>query len=159
MEAMACANPDVHHPLPPPPPAANHYRDHPGSKWYIYKLDQHISRLTLKDKSGNEVAAKYLRMGLHLGEPMLIGTMSYDWPVHSQPLHALPFHTPAPSHLILPSFRTLQHPFDPHIERALNALGDLGVQAEVYRLRRIVHCQQEALHCHYALEEEDHQLA
>ena len=158
MEVVACANPDIHHPLPPPPPGGNHYRDHPGPEWYPYKLDQHISYLTLKDKSGNEVAAKYLHMGLHQGEPMLLGTMGYDRPVHSQPLHALPFQAPSPSCLILPSFQTLTHPFDPHIERALNAMGDLGIQAEVYRLRRIVHRQQEALHRRYVLQEEDRQL-
>ena len=112
-EAVASADPEVHYHLPP---GGNHYRDHLGPEWYPYKPDQHISCLTLKDKSGNEVAAKYLHMGLHLGEPMLMGTMGYNRPVHSQPLHALPFHAPAPSRLILPSFRTLQHPFDPCIE-------------------------------------------
>ena len=81
--------------------------------------------------------------------------MGYDRPVHSEPLHALPFQAPAPSRLILPSFQTLAHPFDLRIERALNALGDLGVQAEVYRLRRLVHRQQEVLHRRYALQEED----
>ena len=56
-EAVASADPEVCYHLPP---GGNHYRDHLGPEWYPYKPDQHVSCLTLKDKSENEVAAKYL---------------------------------------------------------------------------------------------------
>src|SRR5579863_4671096 len=83
-----------------------------------------------------------------------MSTMGYGQPVHSESLHALPFSAPAPAHFHLPSFNLLQNPFDPCTERALDGLGDLGVQAEVYRLHRVAYQWMEVLHRHVALQEE-----
>src|SRR5579863_6059249 len=131
-------------PLPttPAPPGVdyyccNHYRDHPGPEWYPYRPEQHISWLIMPDEEGRQVEAKYLSVRVVQGEPTIMGTMGYGQPVHSESLHALPFAAPAPAHFHIPSFNILQNPFDPRTERALDGLGDLGVQAEVYRLRRV----------------------
>src|SRR5579863_3065987 len=86
-----------------------------------------------------------------------MGMMGYGQPVHSRPLYMLPFHAPALSHFHLPSFNLLQNPFDPCTERALDGLGDLGMQAEVYRLRCVAHQQLEVLHRCIALQEETRQ--
>ena len=51
----------------------------------------------------------------------------------------------------------MQNPFDPRTERALDGLGDLGVQAEVYRLRRVAHQRLEVLHRCVALQKETRQ--
>src|SRR5579863_8998470 len=133
-------------PLPttPAPPGVDyyrrhHYRDHPGPEWYPCRPDQHFSRLTIPDEKGRQVEAKYLSVRVVQGEPTIMGTMGYGQPVHSESLHALPFAAPAPAHFHIPSFSILQNPFDPRTERALDGLGDLGVQAEVYRLRRVAH--------------------
>ena len=98
--------------------------------------------------------AKYLSVWVIQGEPIIMGTMGYGQPVHSRPLHALPFSAPAPAHFHLPSFNLLQNPFDPRMERALDGLRDLGVQAEVYRLRRVAHQRLEVLHRRVPLQEE-----
>src|SRR5579863_239313 len=135
----------------------NHYRDHPGPEWYPYRPDQHFSQLTIPDKKGRQVEAKYLSVRVVQGEPTIMGTMGYGQPVHSESLHALPFAAPAPAHFHLPSFNLLQNPFDPRTERALDGLGDLGVQAEVYRLRRVAHQRLEVLHRRVALQEETRQ--
>jgi len=103
------------------------------------------------------VEAKYLSVRVVQGEPTIMGTMGYGQPVHSESLHALPFAAPAPAHFHLPSFNLLQNPFDPRTERALDGLGDLGVQAEVYRLRRVAHQRLEVLHRRVALQEETRQ--
>src|SRR5579863_9609699 len=151
-------------PLPttPAPPGVdyyrrNHYRDHPGPEWYPYRPEQHISRLTIPDEEGRQVEAKYLSVRVVQGEPTIMGTMGYGQPVHSESLHALPFAAPAPAHFHLPSFNILQNPFDPRTERALDGLGDLGVQAEVYRLRRVTHQRMEVLHRRVTLQEETRQ--
>src|SRR5579863_1431373 len=151
-------------PLPttPAPPGVNyyrrnHYRDHPGPEWYPYRPDQHFSRLTIPDEEGRQVEAKYLSVRVVQGEPTIMGTMGYGQPVHSESLHALPFAAPAPAHFHIPSFSILQNPFDPRTERALDGLGDLGVQAEVYRLRRVAHQRMEVLHRRVALQEETRQ--
>src|SRR5579863_610187 len=150
-------------PLPttPAPPGVdhyrrNHYRDHPGPEWYPYRPDQHFSRLTIPDEEGRQVEAKYLSVRVVQGEPTIMGTMGYGQPVHAESLHALPFATPAPAHFHLPSFNLLQNPFDPRTERALDGLGDLGVQAEVYRLCYVAHQWMEVLHRCVALQEETH---
>src|SRR5579863_753302 len=132
----------------------NHYRDHPGPEWYPYKPDQHISWLTIPDEEGQQVEAKYLSVRVVQGEPTIMGTMGYGQPVHSKPLHALLFSAPAPAHFHLPSFNLLQNPFDPRTERALDGLGDLSVQAEVYRMRRVAHQRLEVPHRRVALQEE-----
>src|SRR5579863_7454634 len=104
-----------------------------------------------------QVEAKYLSVRVIQGEPTIMGTMGYGQPVHSESLHALSFAAPAPAHFHLPSFNLLQNPFDPRTERALDGLGDLGVQAEVYRLRCIAHQRLEVLHRRVTLQEETRQ--
>ena len=86
-----------------------------------------------------------------------MGMMGYGQPVYSRPLYALPFSAPAPAHFHLPSFNLLQNPFDPRTERALDGLGDLGMQAEVYRLRHVTHQWMEVLHRCVTLQEETRQ--
>jgi hypothetical protein len=58
-------------------------------------------------------------------------------PVYGSDLQAQPYHTAEPEHFPEVSFDCLSNPLDPHIDRAVATLGDLGVTADVFHLRQL----------------------
>jgi len=66
---------------------------------------------------------------------MLLGAMGPGEPVYGRNLNTLPFHTAEPQGFIPFPFDVLANPLDPRIDRAVATLGDLGITAEIHRLR------------------------
>ena len=58
-------------------------------------------------------------------------------PIYGHDLQAQPFHAAELEHFPKATFNLLSNPLDPHIDRAVTTLGDLGVMADVFHLRQL----------------------
>src|SRR6202008_2367667 len=119
-------------------------RIHPGEGWYEFKPRQHISFITIpEDEHGPRMEAPFLKVEILSGDPTLLGTRGYGHPIYGVPLTALAFSTAPPEHHIGFPLYHFQNAFDQRINQAVDTLRDLGVAADVYRLRQIPHRQLE----------------
>jgi len=117
-------------------PINEHYRALRTDGWYKFKPEQHISNIKLRWEDPNEPRyAAYLKTEMQAGNPMLLGAMGPGEPVYGRNLNALPFHTAEPRGFIPYTFDVLANPLDPRVDRAVATLGDLGITAEIHRLR------------------------
>src|ERR1700742_1648037 len=119
-------------------------RVYPGEGWYEFKLVQHISYITIpEDEHGPRMEAPFLKVEVSSGDPTLLGMRGYGHPIYGVPLTALPFSTAPPEHHIGFPLYHFQNAFDQCINWAVDTLSNLGVAADVYRLRQIPHRQLE----------------
>jgi len=117
-------------------PINEHYRALRTDGWYKFKPEQHISHIELRTEDPeNPRYATYLKTEVQAGNLMLLGAMGPGEPVYGRNLNALPFHTAEPQGFIPYTFDVLANPLDPHLDRAVTTLGDLGISAEIHRLR------------------------
>jgi hypothetical protein len=123
-----------------PPAEAAHtmsnewYRAINNDGWYKYKPDQHISGVKLHwENPDMPNYAAYLKPEMQVGNPMLMGSMGPGQPIYGMDLQAQLFHAAEPKHFPEVSFDCLSNPLNPHIDRAVATLGDLGVTADVFR--------------------------
>jgi hypothetical protein len=68
---------------------------------------------------------------------MLLGSMRPGQPVYDCDLQAQPYHAAEPEHFPEVSFDHLSNLLDPHIDRAIATLEDIGVMADVFCLRQL----------------------
>ena len=117
-------------------PINEHYRALRTDGWYKFKPEQHISNIKLRWEDPNKPRyAAYLKTEVQVGNPMLLGAMGPREPMYRRNLNALPFHTAEPQGFIPYTFDMLANPLDPRLDRAVAMLGDLGISAEIHRLR------------------------
>jgi len=69
---------------------------------------------------------------MQAGNPMLLGAMGPGALVYGRNLNALPFHSAEPQGFTPYTFDMLTNPLDPHIDRAIATLGNLGVTVDVF---------------------------
>jgi hypothetical protein len=124
-----------------PPAEAAHtmsnewYRAINNDGWYKYKPNQHISRVKLCWENPDIPGyAAYLKLEMQAGNPMMLGSMGPGQPVYGHDLQAQPYHAVKPEHFPEVSFDHLSNPLNPHINRAVTTLGDLGAMADVFHL-------------------------
>jgi hypothetical protein len=105
---------------------------------YKYKPNQHISGVKICWENPNipEYAA-YLNPEMQAGNPILLGSMGPGQPIYGSNLQLQPYHTVELEHFPKVSFDCLTNPLNPHIDRAVTTLGDLGVMADVFCLRQL----------------------
>jgi hypothetical protein len=121
-----------------------------NNSWYKYKPDQHISGVKLRWENPNMPNyATYLKPEMQAGNPILMGSMGPGQPVYDTDLQAQPYHAAEPEDFPEVSFNWLSSPLDPCIDRAISALGDLGIIADIFHLRQLLlkymdHAQQMA---------------
>jgi hypothetical protein len=114
------------------------YRAINNDSWYKYKPDQHINGVKLHWENPDiPDYATYLKPELQAGRPMLLGSIGPRQPIYGHNLQAQPFHAAELEHLPKATFDLLSNPLDPHIDRAVATLGDLGVTADVFCLRQL----------------------
>src|SRR6267142_174561 len=117
-------------------PINEHYRALRTDGWYKFKPKQHISYIKLRWEDPNDPRyATYLKTEVQVGNPMLLGAMGPGEPVYGRNLNALPFHTAEQQGFTPYTFNMLANPLDPRLDRAVAMLGDLGITAEIHRLR------------------------
>ena len=105
--------------------------------WYQYKPEQHITNIKLHSEDPeNPNYATYLKPEMQVGNPMLLGSMGPGQLVYGRNLNAQPFHAVEPRGFTTYSFDLLANPLDPHIDRAISTLDDLGVTADIFRLHQ-----------------------
>src|SRR6267142_6129417 len=140
--AMNCVSPTVAStPLPASTtsqPINNHYRALRTDRWYKYKPKQHVSYIKLRwEDPDNPRYAAYLKIEVQAGNPMLLGAMGPGEPVYGRNLNALPFHAAELQGFTPYMFDVLANPLDPHIDRVVATLGDLGITSDIFRLRQL----------------------
>jgi len=69
---------------------------------------------------------------MQAGNLMLLGSMGPGQPVYGRNLNTLPFHAAEPQGFTPYTFNLFANPLDPHINRAVATLGDLGVTADIF---------------------------
>jgi len=116
-------------------PTNKHYRVLKTDGWYKYKPEQHISHIKLQwEDPENPNYAAYLKLKMQVGNPMILGAMGPREPVYRRNLNMLPFHAAEPQGFTTYPFDVLANPLDPHIDRAVATLGDLGITADIFQL-------------------------
>ena len=121
-----------------PEPTNEHYRELNTDCWYRFKPDQHISAVKLQWADPDRpVYATFLKPEVQAGNPMMLGSMGPGHPVYGENLHAKPYHAAEPKGFKPQPFNMLANPLDPRVDRAIATLGDLGVTAEIFRLRQL----------------------
>jgi hypothetical protein len=76
-----------------------------NNSWYMYKPDQHISRVKLRWENPNMPDyATYLKPEMQAGNPMLMGSMGPGQPIYGTDLQAQPYHATEPEHFLKVSF-------------------------------------------------------
>jgi|SRR6267142_1232427 len=106
--------------------------------WYKYKPEQHITHIKLRWEDPEHLNyATYLKPEMQVGNPMILGAMGPGEPVYGRNLNAQPFHAAEPQGFEPYTFDLLANPLDPCVDRVVATLGDLGITAEVFRLRQL----------------------
>jgi hypothetical protein len=113
---------------------------HPGSPWERYNFHTHPTYIMIPARpEGDQIfhQAPFIQFKMHhiTGEPEIMGTNGSGCSVHSKPLFAAP--NPGPTIADDTKFAHLEEPqVTGEIYAALIRLNDLGVRAEVIRLRQ-----------------------
>jgi len=109
--------------------------------WYKYKPEQHVTHIKLRwEDPKHPNYATYLKPEMQVGNPMILGAMGPGEPIYGRNLNAQPFHVAEPQGFEPYTFNLLANPLDPHVDRAVATLGDLGITAEIFRLCQLPLC-------------------
>jgi hypothetical protein len=127
-----------------PPAEAAHtmsnewYRAINNDGWYKYKPNQHISGASLHwENLDMPDYATYLKPEIQAGNPMLMGSMGPGQPIYGTDLQVQPYHATEPEHFPEVSFDCISNLLDPHIDRAVTTLGNLGIMVDVFCLQQL----------------------
>ena len=122
---------------------------HPGYPFWKYRCTTHEAPIMLPDtlsQRGISQQADYMALNVerHDGEPTVYSTMGGGAPIYCNVLHAEPRPKIPPGdggddlYLLGECFQ-----MDYVVTRAIEAIGDVGVAADIYRLRRFSERKQE----------------
>jgi hypothetical protein len=110
-----------------------------NSPWFKRTKAPLVPILEAKDANGRLFKLPYLRFALTDDEPVVLRTTNRDAPVYVGEIKAMPA-PPSPYDLHVDNDDLeelyLDHPFNWAVNFALYRLGDAGVLADVYRLRK-----------------------